>query len=466
MRIFEGPMEKKAIASHGVKWHGRYATLTDFHLSFARRLDINSTEAKHWMHTKKLPTSVTELEEIFHRVDADGNGTMDLEEAKACLMELNLFSNDQDVQVLFESLDVDRSGALSFEEFMDLIKKAHAANHVVDYIPLVEIKDVKAEINRRDVVLQCDRTTSPDDIGSERLPLDTVSVKTNHKQSFRKVVNYLEAATGIDETAVRVPEHDPSVSEVHVVISTIDGGHNSGKTYIHRVPESDAQAWLGAVTRAVRESKAAASRKALTDKYGHSKFSMARAKSHIAYQSERFQMLTAFCILCAFALDICEAQFLPVQGSKSSFIFFILDAILTFFFLLELMLNIFAHSYNGFEPFYSKGSNWFDTAIVIISVCNVIVSMVGGELPNAKLLRLLRLGRAVKLFKSLKDLNRLITAVSKSVVPVCNAFFILFIIAAIYAILGTNFFGTQSPEYFLNFKTSLFTMFQVLSGDG
>ena len=176
--------------------------------------------------------------------------------------------------------------------------------------------------------------------------------------------------------------------------------------------------------------------------------------------------MTAFCILCAFALDICEAQFLPVQGSKTGFIFFILDAILTFFFLLELMLNIFAHSYNGFEPFYSKGSNWFDTAIVIISVCNVIVSMVGGELPNAKLLRLLRLGRAVKLFKSLKDLNRLITAVSKSVVPVCNAFFILFIIAAIYAILGTNFFGTQSPEYFLNFKTSLFTMFQVLSGDG
>ena len=75
----------------------------------------------------------------------------------------------------------------------------------------------------------------------------------------------------------------------------------------------------------------------------------------------------------------------------------------------------------------------------------------------------MRLGRAAKLFKALKDLNRLITAVSKSVVPVCNAFFLLFIIAAIYAILGTNFFGDQAPEYFFNFKTSLFTMFQVLA---
>ena len=99
-------------------------------------------------------------------------------------------------------------------------------------------------------------------------------------------------------------------------------------------------------------------------------------------------------------------------------------------------------------------------------VSNVIVTASGGELPNAKLLRLLRLGRVVRLFKTLKSLNRLITAVSKAVVPVCNAFLILFIIAAIYAILGTNFFGEQSPEFFLNFKTSLFTMFQVLSGDG
>ena len=99
-------------------------------------------------------------------------------------------------------------------------------------------------------------------------------------------------------------------------------------------------------------------------------------------------------------------------------------------------------------------------------VCNVIVSSSGGELPNAKLLRLLRLGRAVKLFTALKDLNRLITAVSTSVKPVCNALLMLFIIAAIYAILGTSFFGDKNPEYFYNFSTSLFTMFQVLTEGG
>ena len=154
MRIFEGPMEKKALSSSGVKWQERYATLTDFHLGFAKRLDMKSPEAMRWLHTKKLPTSVSVLEEIFKRVDADGNGSLDLEEAKACLIELNLYSNDQDVLILFQALDVDRSETLSLEEFLDLTKKAHAANHVVDYIPLAEIIELKAEIHtKKGVVL-------------------------------------------------------------------------------------------------------------------------------------------------------------------------------------------------------------------------------------------------------------------------------------------------------------------------
>jgi hypothetical protein len=347
MRIFEGPMAKKAISSSGVKWHGRYATLTDFHLSFAKQLDMDSTETMHWMHTKKLPTSVSELEEIFQRVDADGSGTLELEEAKACLIELHLFSNDQDVQTLFAALDVDRSGTLTLEEFLDLTKKAHAANYVVDYIPLVDITEVKAEIHRKAVIVHSD-----DDVRSEGPNIASVMPSDTDRKTpsfLNTYVKRLEVATGMDidgdgktDTGERVPEHDPRVSEVHIVIATIEGGHNSGKTYIHRVPESDAQAWLGAVTSAVKEAKAAALKKELVLKYGHSTYSMLRAKSQIAYQSERFQMLTASFILSAFALDICEAQLLPEQGSRTGFIFFLLDAIITLFFTLELMLNIFA----------------------------------------------------------------------------------------------------------------------------
>ena len=104
------------------------------------------------MHNKKLPTSIAVLQEVFQKADVDGNGTLDLEEAKACLIELNLYSNCKDVQILSQALDVDRSGTLSLEEFLDLTKKAQAANYVVDYIPLVEIMDVQAELHRREGV--------------------------------------------------------------------------------------------------------------------------------------------------------------------------------------------------------------------------------------------------------------------------------------------------------------------------
>jgi len=224
------------------------------------------------------------------------------------------------------------------------------------------------------------------------------------------------------------------------------------------------------------------------------------------YNSECFQMIVALLIFGAFTLDICEAQvtlifarvsaclygfllhsmqvclpthtifmqLLPAKGSESAETFFILDAVITVLFAIELMVNIFAHSNDGFHPFYSKGSNWcvcvcvcvcvcmrmqmslcvhvlscvyilrvssphalrshvfsrsrFDASIVIISIANVITTALGSKLPNAKLLRLLRLGRAIRLFSALKDLNRLITAISFAVVPVCNAFIMLFII--------------------------------------
>ena len=38
-------------------------------------------------------------------------------------------------------------------------------------------------------------------------------------------------------------------------------------------------------------------------------------------------------------------------------------------------------------------------------------------------------------------------------------------VTAIYAIFGTHYFRDESPKYFLNFKTSMFSMFQVVTGD-
>ena len=65
---------------------------------------------------------------------------------------------------------------------------------------------------------------------------------------------------------------------------------------------------LKALSSAVKEAKSTAKRKELLRRYGHSKYSMARAKTRIMYESEAFQMSTALIIVLAFVLDMCEAQ--------------------------------------------------------------------------------------------------------------------------------------------------------------
>jgi hypothetical protein len=299
---------------------------------------------------------------------------------------MGCYSNDDDVKILFEALDTDRSGTLTWEEFMDLSRKAHAVNYVVDYVPLVEILDVKAEIHQKGAEHhqrpQAQIIPSLQRASSLRLVSEFQAEHDQRKNnSFKgllsRLVLQLEAVTGMDidgdgkaDSVVLVPEHDPNESEVHMMITTIEGGHNSGKTYIHRVPEDHAQTWLEALTSAIKEAKAAAGRRALELKYGHSKYSMTRAKAFIIYRSDGFQMITTFVILCAFVVDMCEAQTLPEEGSRMFQTLFALDAVLTVFFALELMVNMFANSNNRFQPFYSKLTNWVCVCVCLcVCVC-------------------------------------------------------------------------------------------------
>ena len=53
---------------------------------------------------------------------------------------------------------------------------------------------------------------------------------------------------------------------------------HTGKKYEHRVPDDEAQAWLDALIFTVKEAKAITSRSIFREKYGHSAYSMMRAR--------------------------------------------------------------------------------------------------------------------------------------------------------------------------------------------
>ena len=121
--------------------------------------------------------------------------------------------------------------------------------------------DVQAEFHSREGVT----TVSPLPTQEACVPAakamlqasDVVATDVYNESFFQRSLRKLEVVTGMDihgdgqAAQALMPKYDPSVSEVHIMITTIEGGHNAGKTYVHRVPDCDAQAWLEALTSAV-----------------------------------------------------------------------------------------------------------------------------------------------------------------------------------------------------------------------
>ena len=99
--------------------------------------------------------------------------------------------------------------------------------------------------------------------------------------------------------------------------------------------------------------------------------------------------------------------------------------VFTAVFAAELCVNLFAH---WLRPFLGSGWSLLDAAVVLLS----LVALGPVSIP-VTVVRLLRVFRVVRLFGRLRALRKMVSALSASVVPLANAFFILFIIASLCA---------------------------------
>ena len=75
----------------------------------------------------------------------------------------------------------------------------------------------------------------------------------------------------------RVPDIEAQ-AHTHTLSLYISIHTHTGKTCEHRVPDDEAQAWLDALIFTVKEAKAKTSRSICREKYGHSAYSMMRAR--------------------------------------------------------------------------------------------------------------------------------------------------------------------------------------------
>ncbi len=102
-----------------------------------------------------------------------------------------------------------------------------------------------------------------------------------------------------------------------------------------------------------------------------------------------------------------------------------IDTMFTAVFTLELLVNMYAH---WFRPFWRDGWSIFDFLVIALS----LVALGPVNMPIS-VIRLMRTFRVVRLFGRMRALRQIILALTASLVPVTNAFFILLIVIAICA---------------------------------
>lgn len=207
-------------------------------------------------------------------------------------------------------------------------------------------------------------------------------------------------------------------------------------------------------------------------------------KAGTYYKNTKTEIFVAGLIVGNFFTNMLEKTVDPDPDNRS------LEAVWVFFeyfynilFAIELAVNMYAF---WLRPFWSSGWNVFDFMVVSIGMCSVFKIPLPGPL---KLLRMMRAFRVFRLFKRVKSLKKIMTSLAKAVPGVINAFIIQIIVMCIYAMLGVEFFRHYGDggtflneegeaielktargqdwgwEYFGNFPKSLFTMFQVLTGE-
>ena len=158
---------------------------------------------------------------------------------------------------------------------------------------------------------------------------------------------------------------------MEVVFRTVPESRNCGRSYIFRATEENAHEWEDVADPCFERAQQRTHQEYMQETYGHSWFEMTRAKRKIMIQSNGWQYILAIIILLGFTCDVLAAQVLPQRGSREAAIFFGLDCIVTSFFTMGLMVNMFANSSNWFRPFYTEPANSFDLLIVGVSLASL-----------------------------------------------------------------------------------------------
>ncbi|MGC5016370.1 ion transporter [Streptosporangium sp. DT93] len=131
----------------------------------------------------------------------------------------------------------------------------------------------------------------------------------------------------------------------------------------------------------------------------------------------------------------------------------VVDHLALYVFVAELGCKLYAYG----PRFFRNPWNLFDTAIVTVS----LLPTAGG----LSVLRALRILRALRLISVVPSLRRVVTALLTAMPGMTSIVLLLALVLYVAAVMGTKLYHVTAPAYFGDLPTSLFTLFQMMTGD-
>jgi voltage-gated sodium channel len=120
-------------------------------------------------------------------------------------------------------------------------------------------------------------------------------------------------------------------------------------------------------------------------------------------------------------------------------------------FVVEIVLKLIVQR----ARFFSSAWNWFDFAVVAISVVPAAGSF--------SVLRALRVLRLFRLFSTVPEMRSVVEALAKAIPGMGAIMLVLGVIFYVAAVMGAKLFAGTHPEFFNNLGGSAFTLFQIMT---
>ncbi|MFI6480824.1 ion transporter [Nonomuraea sp. NPDC050663] len=131
----------------------------------------------------------------------------------------------------------------------------------------------------------------------------------------------------------------------------------------------------------------------------------------------------------------------------------VIDHVALYIFVAELLAKVLVYR----RDFLKDPWNVFDSVIIAIA----LLPTTGG----LSVLRSLRILRALRLLSVVPSLRRVVAALLRAMPGMSSIVLLLALVLYIAAVMATKLYGTTAPDYFGSLQTSLFTLFQTMTGE-